>query len=1255
MSVSGYVIGPQIPQGLAVVVEGLAREILRNQPADIYAFAAHHFEELLKLREKGRLVEIVPQVFNDKSSNKRDRDDRFKPGRLSITADSFLFLSFVLKVSALLDETATVRKLTAPCLTRKLARKQRETTNGCGWSINRTVKVFKKHGYKRDDKNKEEERKISDDYPEIRSAGFSKKTIRGRFVRSSSVGDLLGKHIRTEVGEETDNIRDRFASKQREYQKRLKRQKSAGQIERSEQFGRTEKDNGYAIDRERSKSVANDRAKWNESDVEERTRWYRARTGSEEGTFGRCRNEREQRKSKSAGSQRRERKKLEEKFRDAEETKMKIFKLRSEKNREESKDNRVTEKEVEEGGGEGKNLLSRIDALESLVTLPSVVTRQCSSRCSTIEVQESDEPADQSSFVLPPISNDSAKLLKKESSLTLPSLSNGRTTNTSVSGDRRDSNIRNGEEIRIADDRKDEQVNDIVSRKNSWFNENNENNENQEEDETTRVLKEIENIGYSNSRETDVEEVFKDSLNVTPDSIELSPRPDSLEHLQEVDASKVVEGDEETDRQERENDEEGENGENQEQQNRSNELKQKLLEIEMVEKSIENTLSSETAVTSDNLLEKGFLVESQVDSNRETCESDTIFITETRKVEEEEEKEVNSKKESTGDDKDNGKDDHEIDTCKGETVTGKNSNASSNISSAKDVDTDRSDVSEPVPVPLSLSLSENSLIKIDPSCYILTEGSPCEIPESVTTVIIPEKNFPNDEIVELASDPCFENTDSPWNPDEEKFQRDKNPFGDRVSPEAFQCSTSIDGDFLLGISNAVDRTAACQDLGNIKEEEEESERDHGQRDVSCVKLSEDVTSSTSDNLEKRFETIEDKNDSDCAVEGVNGGVKSENEKCLKEDEESRPYVPELNLDSLRDVTISSFATSGSKDVEDPWIKEKINEEKNEDVSFCEGENTLSSFDTLPSEEKTMLDEGVLPSKIELLREEISVDRKNEQRDDERIDDLLVPPKQGDDSSDTEEEIARELIKNLILEMPVVQEVTGIDTNDEPEETDVDKVKKEETEEEEEREDNEDEKNIVKCYSTTPTATIGTEMCLPQQGFQSGSGLWHTGEFHDSLPLPILEAPNVVSSKNFQTANVTQKTTRTTDPWFAVEPDRIGHQGFTVDPDTGIRLVAESPTQRPTVVYAIETKLPFITPSFSFLPCLVRVGSVVDDPRNANISVVSPTENTRDLDIDDLVREPLALDDDEPKPSIVIEEILVDDEKEEQTSHDNEGQ
>lgn len=166
------------------------------------------------------------------------------------------------------------------------------------------------------------------------------------------------------------------------------------------------------------------------------------------------------------------------------------------------------------------------------------------------------------------------------------------------------------------------------------------------------------------------------------------------------------------------------------------------------------------------------------------------------------------------------------------------------------------------------------------------------------------------------------------------------------------------------------------------------------------------------------------------------------------------------------------------------------------------------------------------------------------------------------------------------------------------------------------------------------------MCLPQQGFQSGIDLRHTGEFHDCIPLPIFETPNVVSSKNFQTAKVSER--RTTDPWLAVEADR--HQGFTVDPDTSIRFVAESSTQRPTVVYAIETKLPFIPSSFSFLPCFVRVGSVVNEPRN----VAGPTENTRDLDLDDLVREPLALDDG-PKASIVIEEILDDDDEKEETS------
>ncbi|XP_067419392.1 sperm surface protein Sp17-like isoform X1 [Emydura macquarii macquarii] len=42
----------RIPLGFANLLEGLAREVLREQPEDIPAFAAKYFEELLDNREK---------------------------------------------------------------------------------------------------------------------------------------------------------------------------------------------------------------------------------------------------------------------------------------------------------------------------------------------------------------------------------------------------------------------------------------------------------------------------------------------------------------------------------------------------------------------------------------------------------------------------------------------------------------------------------------------------------------------------------------------------------------------------------------------------------------------------------------------------------------------------------------------------------------------------------------------------------------------------------------------------------------------------------------------------------------------------------------------------------------------------------------------------------------------------------------------------------------------------------------------------
>jgi hypothetical protein len=42
-----------VPQGLDAALEGLAREVLKQQPRDIYWFAAQHFETLARLRDIG--------------------------------------------------------------------------------------------------------------------------------------------------------------------------------------------------------------------------------------------------------------------------------------------------------------------------------------------------------------------------------------------------------------------------------------------------------------------------------------------------------------------------------------------------------------------------------------------------------------------------------------------------------------------------------------------------------------------------------------------------------------------------------------------------------------------------------------------------------------------------------------------------------------------------------------------------------------------------------------------------------------------------------------------------------------------------------------------------------------------------------------------------------------------------------------------------------------------------------------------------
>ncbi|NXF75474.1 SP17 protein, partial [Sclerurus mexicanus] len=49
----------RVPVGFQNLLEGLAREVLREQPTDVVAFAAQHFQRLLEQREAGALDPVA--------------------------------------------------------------------------------------------------------------------------------------------------------------------------------------------------------------------------------------------------------------------------------------------------------------------------------------------------------------------------------------------------------------------------------------------------------------------------------------------------------------------------------------------------------------------------------------------------------------------------------------------------------------------------------------------------------------------------------------------------------------------------------------------------------------------------------------------------------------------------------------------------------------------------------------------------------------------------------------------------------------------------------------------------------------------------------------------------------------------------------------------------------------------------------------------------------------------------------------------
>ncbi|NWR97374.1 SP17 protein, partial [Motacilla alba] len=51
MSIAASNTSMRVPAGFRNLLEGLAREVLREQPPDVVAFAAQYFQKLLECRE----------------------------------------------------------------------------------------------------------------------------------------------------------------------------------------------------------------------------------------------------------------------------------------------------------------------------------------------------------------------------------------------------------------------------------------------------------------------------------------------------------------------------------------------------------------------------------------------------------------------------------------------------------------------------------------------------------------------------------------------------------------------------------------------------------------------------------------------------------------------------------------------------------------------------------------------------------------------------------------------------------------------------------------------------------------------------------------------------------------------------------------------------------------------------------------------------------------------------------------------------
>ncbi|KOX75296.1 hypothetical protein WN51_14250 [Melipona quadrifasciata] len=1413
MSEMDYIIVPRVPRGLAPAVEGLAREILRQRPRNIYAFAAEHFAELVKLRDKERTGEVVSKILQHKLVKKSDsvvdwaKLNSGNKNDVDVAESRNDHFHNFHKYDNSISEEAMARREAKKSTTWKIATRkaapaaskrkgEERTSSKSGWSISRTVKALKqRHEYRATSSDieqkyegdcnkglngKETEKVVADyadhpDHPDHRSPRFSNKDP---FVRSSSAGNITyAKRVKSrEVGEDLEKFYTVAALDEKSYrnEKNLTRQKSADQIERTCMYFKdvcTNEDAGIldagtTSDRKRSRSLVNNEGR-NESNVRQKTRRQHATDGRM------ARNLKDEWRS-AMEDQRKEQETFREEFGDAKEDDAKLN-LQLEKR---------NEKASNEMGEILINVESRLDLLKSNTTfddstnetsnvsgttvsvvLPLVVGRQSSGKCTRNNVRERCEYESNGgedgagNFILPPISNDGSKSTRKGSNLIeLPSLSNDADARSneqathhrhhcedSTSSTRIQKRSESEKELfklegvaansdysrkaiekgncRGQDSRGDVNVHDIVSRKYPRESKSVEGSKvllttgnaiEQDIDETEIPQQSgiIQRPCSSSSEEEagGIRETWKDSLSVTPDSIEnLSEKTNSMSKRLESERKNGEEGVEEN------RDEVG--NERGERCPGPNELERKLIEIETMEKSIENTLVSSRSTISNDFDNEFGESERSIEFPRRNFEPDCARNEQevASRAEDEWTKKNSDKSEkksaTSNDESDEDNDDNiEIGSTGNETSIRKRSNFDSDNSETlvNEDNNDDSDDSTNVRETERFSQLSTSTRGVDVSCHVLTEGSPCEIPETVTTVIIPDKIVDNggNNVCKIELDdstaldqfeiPSTGNSEIETNKEEQRGEehcQDQNLFGEYTGPETIvRYSSSVDAHFLRDVKDAADRVSAHQeDLANIKEEEENEDdqfpkvpqrggivdRLHRGRIVDTLEKSAETSAKlrksiecraklTSSSRDQRLETskVDSKEEtSPYALSNISGPsskhdyadaeriAKTDNStKKNREEEERKTFlddrssdvslsfeqvgptinVPELNLDSLQDVTISS--TIGESD-----SKNRLSNE-NGNVISSEDENiSLSSFDALASSDNERKpnepNDETLSFGNDRASEPVTKVAGSETEvcclKFQRAEEFSNDDENEEESRYVEEEIARELIRNFIIDnTKQVVESNGSTTSSSPK-----------------PQANNTKSNQAEDFDETKMAFSEKE---GKKEEIARSFSRHTGEFHDSLPLPLIE------TSKYMLVHASKPALRTADDCLTFPANLYSE----IQECTGTFNV---PSLRqayrklsPTVVDIFENFHLLVDASnwnqssSNTSPCIIRVGHASDQVHTTDKAGSIPifeTSLSPNSDPDDH-REPLALDN--TLQPIVIEEISNIDQGEEQT-------